>query len=76
MNDVERYALDQVNCILVGTKIDLSDRIAVDTATGLDQANQLEIPFAECSSKDNVGVDDVFELITGVILGRVTATKK
>ena len=76
LGEVDRYACEHVNRLIVGTKIDLTDQNVVDTATALDFANSLGISLVECSSKNNVGVDDAFETIVDDILERMLSTQK
>ena len=73
LGDADRYACENVDKLIVGTKIDLTDQKVVDTATALDFANMLEIPYAECSAKAGVGVDEAFETIVDDILERITS---
>ena len=71
LREVERFAPENVNRLIVGTKIDLTDQKVVGTATALEFVNKHGIPLVECSSKDNVGVNDVFEMITDDMLDRI-----
>ena len=75
LSEIDRYACEDTNRLIVGTKTDLADKRAVDTATALEFAKSVGVPLVECSSKDNVGVDEVFEVITDAILERMISNQ-
>lgn len=56
--------------LLVGTKIDLKREREVSFCEGIALANALEIPFLETSSKDTINVNEVFLLLTRLIVNK------
>lgn len=56
--------------VLVGTKIDQKRLREVSFCEGIALANSLEIPFLETSSKDAININEVFLLLSRLILSR------
>lgn len=48
LNEIDRYACENVNKLLVGNKCDLVTKKAVDFETAKDFADKLDIPFLVC----------------------------
>lgn len=64
MNDIKKYALKSVTIGLCGTKIDLKTLRKIKSTDAQQYSEYNEIPNFEISSKDNVGIDEMFnELI-------------
>lgn len=61
LQEIARYASQGVCRMLVGNKVDLSDRRVIDTNTAKEYADTQSIPFMETSSKEGTNVDQVFE---------------
>ena len=55
-------------CFLVGTKSDLEKERDVTKKEGYDKAYSLNMDFIECSSKDNVNIDDIFDKLSNKIV--------
>ncbi|CAK1552347.1 unnamed protein product [Leptosia nina] len=53
LEEIDRYACDNVNKLLVGNKCDLTTKKAVDYTTANQYAEQLGIPFLETSAKNS-----------------------
>lgn len=54
--------------MLLGNKIDLENKRVVSTAEGKKRADELGVPFAECSALSGVGVEKaVFDLARSVL---------
>ncbi|WFD31798.1 ras GTPase [Malassezia sp. CBS 17886] len=60
LQEIERYACEGVNKLLVGNKSDLASSRAVEYDTAKQFAEQLNIPFLETSAKDATNVEQAF----------------
>lgn len=60
LNEIDRYATENVTRLLVGNKCDLVQKKAVDYETAKDLADKLEIPFLETSAKNTTNVEKAF----------------
>jgi len=60
LNEIDRYACENVNKLLVGNKCDLVTKKAVDFETAKDFADKLDIPFLETSAKNATNVEKAF----------------
>lgn len=60
MKEVDRLASPDVCRLLVGNKIDLTDKRAVTTEEGQALANQYGVAFLETSARDNQNVEEAF----------------
>jgi GTPase SAR1 family protein len=57
--------------LLVGTKLDLKDAIAVDDETAMNIKNTFNmLDYVKTSSKDGHNVNEVFEKITEILMKR------
>ena len=57
LQEIERYACEGVNKLLVGNKADLTSSKAVDFDAAKQLADELGIPFLETSAKDATNVE-------------------
>jgi len=73
LNEIDKYATDKVNKLLVGNKCDLVVKKVVDYQTAKDFADQLEIPFLETSAKNSTNVEQAFMTMSAEIKKRVAA---
>ena len=64
--DVDRYSPEDVSVVIVGTKCDLPPNEETITQVG-EYADSLGIPHMLCSSKNDIGVDDIFEKLIEMI---------
>eukprot|EP00698_Gefionella_okellyi_P007265 TRINITY_DN1764_c0_g1_i1.p1 TRINITY_DN1764_c0_g1~~TRINITY_DN1764_c0_g1_i1.p1 ORF type:complete len:204 (+),score=44.61 TRINITY_DN1764_c0_g1_i1:73-684(+) len=71
--EIDRYASDSVNKLLVGNKADIPKK-AVDTATAEEFAKQLDIPFIETSAKNATNVEKAFTTMATEIKRRMAST--
>ncbi len=73
LQEIDKFASDNVNKLLVGNKSDRSDR-QVDTNQARDFAASLGIPFIETSAKTAANVEQAFLKMTTDIKQRVAET--
>jgi len=71
LQEIDRYACENVNKLLVGNKCDLTTKKVVDYTTAKEYAEQLGIPFLEASAKDSINVENAFTTMAGEIKNRV-----
>ncbi|OWR53800.1 ras-related protein Rab-1A [Danaus plexippus] len=71
LEEIDRYACDSVNKLLVGNKCDLTTKKAVDYTTAKQYAEQLGIPFLETSAKNSTNVEQAFMTMAAEIKARV-----
>ena len=60
MNEIDKYATEHVNKLLVGNKCDLESKRQVDTEEAKAFAEERGIPFLETSAKSSTNVDGAF----------------
>ena len=60
LQEIDRYACEGVNKLLVGNKSDLTNKKVVEYATAKEFADQLQIPFLETSAKSATNVEQAF----------------
>ena len=60
LNEINRYANENVNKLLVGNKSDLTSKKVVDHATAKAFADEIGIPFLETSAKSAENVEQAF----------------
>eukprot|EP01113_Clastostelium_recurvatum_P034549 TRINITY_DN46_c0_g2_i1.p1 TRINITY_DN46_c0_g2~~TRINITY_DN46_c0_g2_i1.p1 ORF type:complete len:207 (-),score=50.32 TRINITY_DN46_c0_g2_i1:93-713(-) len=72
MGEIERYACENVNKLLVGNKTDLVNEKVVDTATAKAFSDSMSIPFIETSAKAATNVEQCFISMARDIKGRLS----
>eukprot|EP01097_Dermamoeba_algensis_P000625 TRINITY_DN1217_c0_g1_i2.p1 TRINITY_DN1217_c0_g1~~TRINITY_DN1217_c0_g1_i2.p1 ORF type:complete len:204 (+),score=46.78 TRINITY_DN1217_c0_g1_i2:61-672(+) len=60
LQEIDRYACESVNKLLVGNKCDLTSKKVVDYNTAKEFADGLGIPFLETSAKNSTNVEQAF----------------
>lgn len=75
MQEIEKFASENVNKLLVGNKWDLEEQREVTTDEGKDLAKKYDIPFLEVSAKNAVCVDDTFTTMATEIQARFLKEK-
>ena len=60
LSEIDRYANENVNKLLVGNKSDLTSKKVVDYATAKAFADEIGIPFMETSAKNATNVEQAF----------------
>ncbi|KAG5365536.1 Ras-like GTP-binding protein RYL1 [Yarrowia sp. C11] len=73
--NVQSYANEGVELILVGNKCDLEDKRVISTEQGQALADKFGIPFLEASSKNNINVEECFYSVATRIKDTVAKTK-
>mmetsp|Transcript_36181 Transcript_36181/g.95354 ORF Transcript_36181/g.95354 Transcript_36181/m.95354 type:complete len:202 (+) Transcript_36181:54-659(+) len=71
LHEIDRYASENVNKLLVGNKSDLTTKRQVDTEAAKEFAGNLNIPFLETSAKNATNVEDAFMTMAGEIKKRM-----
>jgi len=71
LQEIDRYACDNVNKLLVGNKSDLATKRVVDTNAAKEYADSLGIPFLETSAKNSSNVEAAFVKMAEEIKNRM-----
>merc|ERR1711920_1222057 len=72
LHEIDRYANENVNKLLVGNKSDLPTK-KVDYQTAKAFADEIGIPFLETSAKNATNVEQAFMTIAGEIKNRMAS---
>jgi len=75
LQEIDRYACENVNKLLVGNKCDLTTKKVVDFNTAKEFADGLGIPFMETSAKNSTNVETAFITMAEEIKKRVGGDK-
>ncbi|KAG0454908.1 hypothetical protein HPP92_024200 [Vanilla planifolia] len=70
LSEIDRYATENVNKLLVGNKCDLAHQRVVPFEAGKALADEVGIPFLETSAKDATNVEQAFMKMTADIKSR------
>jgi Ras-related protein Rab-1A len=73
MNEITKYASDNVNKLLIGNKTDLADRRVVSYEEAKELADSLGVQYIETSAKTATGVEESFTKMTASIKGKIVA---
>jgi len=71
LNEIDRYANEHVNKLLVGNKSDLEDKRVVDKATAQAFAEEIGVQYIETSAKNSTNVEEAFMRMAGEIKERM-----
>merc|ERR1712001_762460 len=71
LQEIDRYACENVNKLLVGNKCDLTNKKVVDYTSAKEYADQPGIPFLETSAKNATNVEQAFMTMAAEIKNRV-----
>eukprot|EP00164_Ancoracysta_twista_P000139 GFYU01000204.1.p1 GENE.GFYU01000204.1~~GFYU01000204.1.p1 ORF type:complete len:203 (-),score=78.03 GFYU01000204.1:438-1046(-) len=74
LHEIDRYACENVNKLLVGNKSDLTTKRVVEYNTAKEFADSLGIPFLETSAKQSTNVEAAFMKMAGEIKNRMATT--
>lgn len=75
MQEIEKFASENVNKLLVGNKSDLEEQREVTYDEGVELAKKFDIPFLEVSAKNSLHVDDTFTTMATEIQTRFLKEK-
>ncbi|KAG4134497.1 hypothetical protein ERO13_D08G160200v2 [Gossypium hirsutum] len=73
LNEIDRYASDTVNKLLVGNKCDLIENKVVSYKAAKAFADEVGIPFMETSAKDSMNVEQAFMAMAASIKDRMAS---
>nr|GEU66063.1 GTP-binding protein YPTM2 [Tanacetum cinerariifolium] len=73
LSEIDRYASENVNKLLVGNKCDLTAQKVVSYETGKAFADEIGIPFLETSAKSSTNVEEAFMAMTAEIKNRMAS---
>jgi Ras-related protein Rab-1A len=73
LNEIDRYASENVNKLLVGNKSDLASKKVVDYQTAKAFADEIGIPFLETSAKNATNVEQAFMTMAAEIKNRMAS---
>merc|ERR1712087_563713 len=73
LNEIDRYANENVNKLLVGNKSDLTSKKVVEYETAKAFADELGIPFLETSAKSAANVEQSFMTMAAEIKKRMAS---
>jgi len=71
LHEIDRYACENVNKLLVGNKSDLESKRAVKFDTAKEFADTLGIEFLETSAKNSTNVEQAFQTMAAQIKTRM-----
>jgi Ras-related protein Rab-1A len=74
LREIERYASESVNRLIVGNKCDLEESRQVSTEEGQRQANELKLGFLETSAKNSTNVEEAFTTMARSVRNRLAGT--
>ncbi|KAG8217324.1 P-loop containing nucleoside triphosphate hydrolase protein [Butyriboletus roseoflavus] len=74
LQEIDRYASEGVNKLLVGNKSDLTSKKVVEYSVAKEFADQLTIPFLETSAKNSTNVEQAFLTMAKQIKDRMGST--
>jgi len=74
LGEIDRYACENVNKLLVGNKVDLVSGRVVDKNVATEFAESMSIPYIETSAKNASGVEEAFMMMARAIKDRLAAS--
>jgi len=75
VGEIDKYAADGVNKLLVGNKCDLTSKKVVSTDEAKELADSLNLRLLETSAKNAHNVEEAFNTMAGEIKKRVASTQ-
>jgi len=74
LGEIDRYACENVNKLLVGNKVDLVSGRVVDKNVATEFAESMSIPYIETSAKNASGVEEAFMMMARAIKDRLASS--
>jgi len=74
LQEIDRYACENVNKLLVGNKCDLANKRVVEYNSAKEFADSLGVPFLETSAKNATNVEAAFIKMASEIKNRMVTT--
>jgi len=74
MQEIDKFASESVNKLLVGNKCDLDSR-EITTEEGQELSKQFDVPFLEVSAKNSTNIEETFTKMSSDILDRFMLMK-
>lgn len=71
LQEIDRYAGEDVHRLLVGSKADLTSERKVSTEEAKELADQMNLELVETSAKENTQVDEAFLLMATAIKEKI-----
>merc|ERR1711892_151881 len=75
LEEIDRYACENVNKLLVGNKSDMTSKKVVEFSTAKEQADTFKIPFLETSALNATNVEQAFMKMAAEIKERITVNE-
>eukprot|EP00727_Mastigamoeba_balamuthi_P011411 m51a1_g6893 putative rab gtpase (214) ;mRNA; f:8764-10041 len=73
LGEIDRYACENVNKLLVGNKTDLTTERVVEASVAKEFAESMDIPYIETSAKSAYNVEEAFMMMARNIKQRLSA---
>ncbi|CAD8048183.1 unnamed protein product [Paramecium sonneborni] len=70
-NEIQGYACDKIEMVIVGNKIDLEERREVSSEEAKKFAQKFKFDYFETSAKTGENVDNVFESMANKVLAKI-----
>ena len=67
LQEIERYASEDVKKLIIGNKSDLVEKKVIEYSVAKEFADNLSIPFIETSARDATNVEEAFNLMAKTI---------
>jgi Ras-related protein Rab-1A len=74
MHEIDRYANEHVNKLLIGNKCDMANQRAVSYESGKELADSYGMEFLETSAKNATNVEKSFYMMSVAIKNRMKTT--
>ncbi|XP_038057642.1 ras-related protein Rab-13-like isoform X2 [Patiria miniata] len=76
LEDVKKYAPEDVDIIILGNKSDVVEQRVVSKEAGEEFAKNQGLKFFETSANDNTNIMEAFEEMAVLLASKITATRK